>query len=45
MTDTPKQTAPFGFRDVAEAEKQGLVNEVFEWRPGWEYRLEGADDV
>ena len=29
MTDTPKQTAPFGFRDVAEAEKQGLVNEVF----------------
>jgi demethylmenaquinone methyltransferase/2-methoxy-6-polyprenyl-1,4-benzoquinol methylase len=29
MTDTPKETAPFGFREVAEAEKQGLVNEVF----------------
>jgi demethylmenaquinone methyltransferase/2-methoxy-6-polyprenyl-1,4-benzoquinol methylase len=29
MTDTPKETAPFGFRTVAEAEKQGLVNEVF----------------
>lgn len=29
MTDTPKETAPFGFRAVAEAEKQGLVNEVF----------------
>jgi demethylmenaquinone methyltransferase / 2-methoxy-6-polyprenyl-1,4-benzoquinol methylase len=29
MTETPKETAPFGFRDVAEAEKQGLVNEVF----------------
>ena len=29
MTDTPKDTAPFGFRHVAETEKQGLVNEVF----------------
>jgi len=29
MTDTPKETAPFGFRTVAETEKQGLVNEVF----------------
>ncbi|WP_119273018.1 bifunctional demethylmenaquinone methyltransferase/2-methoxy-6-polyprenyl-1,4-benzoquinol methylase UbiE [Taklimakanibacter deserti] len=29
MTDTPEETAPFGFRTVAEAEKQGLVNEVF----------------
>ena len=29
MTDTPKETAPFGFRAVAEAEKQGLVNQVF----------------
>ena len=29
MTDTPKETAAFGFRTVAEGEKQGLVNEVF----------------
>ncbi|MGE0241235.1 MAG: bifunctional demethylmenaquinone methyltransferase/2-methoxy-6-polyprenyl-1,4-benzoquinol methylase UbiE [Parvibaculaceae bacterium] len=29
MTDAPEETAPFGFRTVAEAEKQGLVNEVF----------------
>lgn len=29
MTDTPKETTPFGFRTVAEAEKQSLVNEVF----------------
>jgi demethylmenaquinone methyltransferase/2-methoxy-6-polyprenyl-1,4-benzoquinol methylase len=29
MTDTPEETAPFGFRTVAEGEKQGLVNEVF----------------
>lgn len=29
MTDTSRETAPFGFREVAEAEKQGLVNEVF----------------
>lgn len=29
MTDPLKDTAPFGFRTVAEAQKQGLVNEVF----------------
>lgn len=29
MTDAQKETAPFGFREVAEGEKQGLVNEVF----------------
>src|SRR5262249_23206448 len=29
MTDTPKETTPFGFRAVAKEEKQGLVNEVF----------------
>jgi demethylmenaquinone methyltransferase / 2-methoxy-6-polyprenyl-1,4-benzoquinol methylase len=29
MTDTPKDTTPFGFRHVAEIDKQGLVNEVF----------------
>jgi demethylmenaquinone methyltransferase/2-methoxy-6-polyprenyl-1,4-benzoquinol methylase len=29
MTDTPEETAAFGFRSVPEAEKQGLVNEVF----------------
>ena len=23
---------------------EDLVNEVFEWRPGWEYRLDGADN-
>lgn len=29
MTDAPKPTTPFGFRTVAETEKQDLVNEVF----------------
>lgn len=29
MTDTPANTTTFGFRTVAEGERQGLVNEVF----------------
>ena len=29
MSNNPEQTASFGFRDVPEAEKEGLVREVF----------------
>jgi len=29
MTDAPKSTASFGYRDVPESEKEGLVREVF----------------
>ena len=29
---------------ASRAHQVGLVNEVFEWRPGWEYRLDGPDN-